>query len=48
MGMMEDHHRKIGVANTHAWRRGDGAPGVAGEPWALNGTTVSEYEALNL
>jgi len=36
--------QKIGVASSS---RGDGAPGVARELWALNGTTVSECEALN-
>jgi len=43
-GNGERPSQKIGVV----WERGDGAIGVAREPWALNGTTVSEYEALNL
>jgi hypothetical protein len=40
--------QKIGVAYSLSRGRGDAASGVAREPWALNGTTVSEYEALNL
>lgn len=47
-GNGEGPSQKIGVASSHAWGRGDGAARVAGERWALNGTTVSEYEALNL
>jgi hypothetical protein len=45
-GNGEGPSQKIG--SSHAWRRGDGAPGVAREPWALNGTTVPECGALNL
>jgi hypothetical protein len=40
--------QKIGVASIHAWGRGNGAPGVARGPWALNGKIVSECVALNL
>jgi len=47
-GNGEGPSQKVGVASSHSWGRGDGTPGVAREPWTLNGTTISECVALNL